>query len=132
VISLNGQILLESQQLAYLAGLEWGLFTTNLTLTQSTADATITGAEATWTGYSRQTISGWPTPVTVAGAAQSAPSGLITFTNGTGGSVTFYGWFVWDPAAGHWVAALNTGLITIPAGASFSFATAITDMNTGP
>ena len=71
MIGLNGQIQLLTQQLSYLSTLQWALFTTNLSLANNTPDSTLTGAEATWTGYARQSISGWPTPTTVSGAAQS-------------------------------------------------------------
>jgi len=132
MISLNGQNELLDQQLTYLSGLEWGLFTTNLTLDQTTPDATITGAEATWAGYARQEITSWPTPTTVGGLAQTAATGLLTFTNTSASTVTFYGWFAWDAAVSHWIAALNIGETFIPAGASFAFAPVVTDANSGP
>lgn len=132
MIVQGGQIKLLEQELSYLATLDWGLFTSNLTISATTTASTVTAAEASWTGYSRSSISGWATPTTVSGSAQSAASGLLTFSNGSGSTQTFYGWFGLDPGDGTLVAAINTGAQTIPASGSYSFSAAITNTNTGP
>ena len=71
--------------------LPWGLYPTNVTLGPGTTFGSLT--EAAWTGYARQTPSGWTVNGIIANiAVQSA--GSITFTNSSGLPVTAYGYFI--------------------------------------
>lgn len=132
MIVQNGQIKMLNQQLAYLATLQWCLFTTNLTPAPTDVAATYTAAEAAWAGYSRQTVGSWPTPTTTSGYASTSPPTLLSFPNTSGSAQAFYGWFAIDPADGSLVAAFNTGLQSVVSGIPYTFSPAVTDQNTGP
>lgn len=128
----TGLLDLQKNDLAYLEALEWGLFTANLAITATTVLADVTASEAGWTGYERAESTPWQTPAIIAGGSQTGTTSLLTFSNGSGGSVTFYGWFAVNPTTGALVAALNIGLQTIPSTGVYSFAAALNDANTGP
>lgn len=128
----EGLLDFQAAELAYLNNLEWGLFTSNYAVVDTTVLSDVTASEASWTGYARQTASPWTTPAIVAGGAQTGTPTLLTFTNGSGSSQTFYGWFACNPSTGKLVGALNIGLQTVPAGSPYSFAAALNEQNTGP
>jgi len=128
----QGQLELQNAQLTYLEGLYFGLFVTNLTITPTTSNAAVTGAEAAWTGYARQTIASWPPASTVSGTAVTAPTTLLTFANSSGSAQTFYGWFAINPTSGNVVAATNIGPQTVPPSSNYSFSVSCSDVNTGP
>lgn len=123
---------IQADELDYLEALEWGLFTANYTVVNTSTLALVTASEAAWGGYARQTVAIWTAPAIVSGGAQTGTSALLTFLNTSGASQTFYGWFATNPTTGKLVAALNIGLQTIPNGSPYSFAAALNDQNTGP
>ncbi len=130
IVDSGVQVLLQAQ-LSFLAGLEWGLFTSNLSISGATTFGDVVSSEASWTGYGRAAVSGYGTPVVTGGVATSNATGFLTFYNGSGSPVTFYGWFA-STTGNILVAALNLGAQTIPGGANYSFAPAVTDQQTGP
>lgn len=132
MIPFEGLLDMQADELSYLEGLEWGLFTANYNVVVATTLADVLASEASWTGYTRQTVSPWTIPSIVSGGAQTGTSALLTFTNSSGGAVTFFGWFAMNPASEKLVAALNIGTQTIPNGSPYSFAAALNDQNTGP
>lgn len=86
-------------------GSNWkiGLFTNNVTVSDSTTLSALT--EAAWTGYSRATPT-WPTPTNVGGTPQSAaPS--VTFTYTGVSTVTNYGFMVTNSTFTKLISAAN-------------------------
>jgi hypothetical protein len=80
-----------------LAGCKMGLFASNLTISSTTTLADCTGAEATFTGYSRATLSTWSAPSIDGTGAAVSTNTQGTFTpTGSGGSGNIYGYFLTD------------------------------------
>lgn len=127
----DGLVLLEDVQLAFMATLEFGLFTTDVTITDATVAADVTATEAAWAGYARTTATSWPTPTITGSTASSQNGALLNFGNTSGSNQTFFGWFAIDPASGDLVAADNTGAIIIPSSGVYSFASVLTDTDAG-
>lgn len=123
----DGKLKLLAAQISYLNTLYFGLFTNNVTPIDGTAWSALT--EAGWSGYARVAANNWGTPAIVSNAAQSLSAINPLFSNTTGSSQTFYGWFLIDASGGTpvLIAASNIGLTTIPAGQSYGFAPGITD-----
>ena len=123
----TGKTRLLNAQITYLNGLYFGLFTSNTTISDSTTWSSLT--EASWSGYARVAANNWGTPTLVTNTAQSLSAVTPLFTNSTGSSVTFFGWFLIDTSSGgpYLIAAVNMGSTSIPAGQSFGFAPGITD-----
>lgn len=120
-----GAIALLTYQFSNLQSDVWGLFTNNVTITNSTVFANLT--EAAWTGYARVTVGALNTATIVGGRASTTPTVQPTFTNGSAGGVTFYGWFLLDLSGNILIAAVNFGSTTIPAGLTFALTATITD-----
>jgi hypothetical protein len=121
----DGKVLLLDSQRTYLSALYWGLFTSNTTILAATVWSDLT--EAVWTGYARVVAGTWGAPTIVSNVAVSTPTAQPTFTNTSGSSQNFYGWFLYDSSAGKLVAAVNVGLTALPNGASYPLAGSITD-----
>lgn len=128
----EGLLDFQAAELTYLNNLQWGLFTANYDIIDSTVLADVVASEAAWAGYARQTTSPWTTPAIVSGGAQTTGPALLSFTNTSGASQTFWGWFVANPTTGKLVAALNIGAQTIPNTGLYAFAGALNEQNTGP
>jgi len=121
-----GKVELQNAQLTVLSSYWFGLFTNNWTVSSGTILSDLT--EAGWTGYSRQSGGSWTSAMLVGPMAQSRAGTLPIFSNTSGGSVTFYGWFmVTLSSGGILVAAENIGSTTIPDGDVYVLAPAITD-----
>ncbi len=121
----DGKLLLLDSQRTYLAGLYWGLFTNNFTIANATVLANLTAAA--WTGYAAVLAGTFGAPTLVSNVAVTVPSAQPIFTNTSGSSQTFYGWYLYDTAATKLVAAVNVGLTTLPNGASYPLSASITD-----
>jgi hypothetical protein len=121
----DGKLKLLDTQATYLAGLVWGLFTSNTTISATTAWAALT--EAAWSGYARVTVGTVGASTIVAGKAVSQPTAQPSFGNSSGSTQTFFGWFLYDPSASKLIAAVNLGSTTIANGATFPLSTAFTD-----
>ena len=108
----GGKVILQQQQLAYLATCYWKLFTSNTTISATTTWSDLT--EAAFTGYTPFLAGAWTTAALVGGKGKSTPSTLPTFLNSSGAGQTVYGWALVDPAGTSLVAAYNFGAATIP------------------
>jgi hypothetical protein len=108
---------LDAQIAAWGATPHLHLFTNNNTCTRDTVLGDLT--EAAWTGYAAVALTTWPSAAEQGDGihAQSTNGNAPTFLNSTAGNVTFYGGYITDNG-GDLVGAFNTGLVTIPAGAS--------------
>jgi hypothetical protein len=120
----NGKTLLLTQELTYLSGLYWGLFTNNATITDTTTWSALT--EAAWTGYARVAVGTCQTPTIVANKAVTQPNSYPSFGNTSGSTQTFYGWFLYDATAGELVAAVNIGSTSIANGATYPLVPTLT------
>ena len=108
--------------------LAWGLYTNNVTLGPATTFASL--SEASWTGYARQTPSGWTVNGIIANIAVSS-AGSITFTNSTGSPVTAYGYFVLMASGSNLIAIeeFSGAPVTIAAGGTLSINPVIGDFS---
>lgn len=108
---------LDDQRTNRLVNCTLHLFTNNNTCTRDTVLGDLT--EAAWTSYAAVTLSTWPSATELGDGIHAATlnGNAPTFLNSTGAGVTFYGCFLKD-AGGNLIGAANTGLVTIPAGAS--------------
>lgn len=122
----SGALLLLTQQLAYYATCKMRLFTNNVTLVATNTLADFTSAA--WTGYADVTLGTMAPATLVGGKAQTQPNTPPTFTFTSGGSVTYYGWLIFDPAgAPTLIGAVNQGLQTLNSGQSIAEAGVLTD-----
>lgn len=121
----EGKITLLEEQVPALETYEWGLFTNNYTVVDSTVLSDLT--EAAWSGYSRVTVGTLGAVTIVATRAQTIPNILPVFTNGSGSPVVIYGWFLVRPSDSKLIAAETVGSTTIPAGQTYGLAGAISD-----
>lgn len=121
----DGRVLLQESQRSYLATLYWGLFISNTTIAAGTVFADLT--EAAWTGYSRVLAGTFAAATLVGTRGQTVPVSVPIFLNSSGGTETFYGWFLYDNAASKLVAAVNIGSTSIVDGGMFALAAAVSD-----
>lgn len=78
----------------------------NITPTETTVAADLTGSEVAVTGYARQTVTGWGTPALDGAHRAATYAGSVTFLNtGVVPSGTIYTWGFIDTATGHLVVA---------------------------
>jgi hypothetical protein len=96
------------------AGLEYGLFTNNLAESQGTLFASLT--EAAWTSYARVALGALVTPVIVGVRAVYRPYADPVFSNTSGSTQTFYGWFFIYTPTNRLIAYKNLGATTITNG----------------
>lgn len=126
MIVQSGALSLLTQQLAYLATCMMRLFTNNVTVSPTDTLATYTAAA--WTGYLDVVLGTMTAAVLVGGKAQAQPMTPPTFTFTSSGSVTYYGWLVFDPSGTPTlIGAVNQGLQTLIAGQTVAEAGVITD-----
>jgi hypothetical protein len=121
----DGKLELLTSQATYISGLQWGLFTNNVTIVSTTVFAALT--EAGWTGYARVTVGSLSAAAIVAGKAAAQPNTQPSFGNSSGSSQTFFGWFLVNPSTGKLVAAANIGSTVLASGATFPASTVFTD-----
>ena len=113
---LNNQAFGQSE--AALEDYQIGLFTNNVTV----SDTTLIGAlvEASWTSYARVSLprSALTSAALTGNISYLGTSVVPQFTNGTGGAVATYGWFMVGVTSGLLVVAQNfaTPPASIPAG----------------
>jgi hypothetical protein len=92
-------------------------------------EASLAANEATFTGYSPQSVTSWGSPVLDAGFKAVFVGSPVTFTN-SGGSASspIYGWWYEDSSRTKAVLfGKFTSPITIPAGTPFTFTPTWTD-----
>lgn len=116
----GGRTKLLTAEASYLAGLKWGLFTNNISIVETNVFADLT--EAAWAGYNRITVGVLTAAAIAAGRAVSQPQNPPSFGNSSGGTVTFFGWFLIDPADSTLVAAVNVGQQNLANGGSYPLA----------
>jgi len=121
----TGKLALLGSELPYLATCYWGLFTSNTVIGDATVLASLT--EAAWTGYARQLVGPLNTPTLVSNVATSTPAANPSFSNTSGVTQSFYGWFLVDPTGLILLAAVNLGATSLPTGATFPLAPSVTD-----
>ncbi len=115
----GGKTALLDAQASTVAGYYWALFTSNTTITDATVLSDLT--EAAWTGYARQLVGSLNVSAISGGRAVATPVANPTFSNGSGGSQTFYVWgLVSASMSGVLLAADNLGVSTIPGGGTFT------------
>lgn len=96
------------------------LFTNNLAIVATTVYGSLT--VAAWTGYAAVLISTMGAAAISGVYALSVAATAPVFTNGSGSSVTYYGWATVDSLGSPTLLeATNLGLQTLLAGASVSF-----------
>jgi hypothetical protein len=113
----SGKLKLLTQELTYLSGLVWGLFTNNITILNTNVWTDL--VEASWAGYARVTAGTWGTPTLVGGKAVTQPNTFPSFTNSSGVNQQFYGWFLLDSATNTLIAAVNVGVTTLINGGNY-------------
>lgn len=113
-------------QLTFNNQLQLGLFTNNITILDTTVLADLT--EAAWSGYLRLT------PATFGAAFLDSSNVAVTqaaaqaFNNTSGSTVTFRGYFLFDPTSTNLVYAENLGGdVPIVSGAAVLLVPSITD-----
>lgn len=116
----DGRVLMLTSELGYIAGLKWGLFTTNVADAETNNLASYT--EAAWSGYARVTVGPMQAASLVAGRAVSQPVTNPSFGNTSGVNQQFYGWLLIDASANKLVAAVNLGIQNIANGATYPLA----------
>lgn len=121
----DGKLKLLTQQLTYIAGLSWGLFTNNQTISDTTVLGDLTAAA--WTGYAAVTVGTMAAATIVANKAVSLPNASPAFGNSSGSTQTFYGWYLYDSGASKLIAAQNIGSTTISNGATYPLSAAFSD-----
>lgn len=121
----GGASALLNAQLSLLDSFLWGLFTSNTTITESTVLTDLT--EAAWTGYSRQSATGWGSITLMPPRQVAVPSSNPTFSNTSGSAQSFYGWFVVDSGGTVLIAATNIGLTSIADGTTLQLGAACSD-----
>lgn len=88
------------------------LFDTLTSLDHADTLSTLTAHEAAFTGYARQTVSGWGTPALMADFHARAQAATVTFSNSGGSpSSTITGWALVDDGAGK---VMQAGLYDTP------------------
>jgi hypothetical protein len=99
--SNEGKVAILTAQLAAapVAGMQMGLLTSTVPTDGTGTLADCVAAEASWSGYARQAVSGWSTPTLQTDHSAASSSGTVTFSN-TGGTTTpaITGWFWVDPS----------------------------------
>lgn len=116
----DGRKLMLTNELAYIAGLQWGLFTNNIPDAETNNLASY--VEAAWAGYARVTVGTMQAVSLAAGRGVSQPVTGPSFGNSSGVAQNFFGWLLIDAAAGKLVAAVNLGSQMILNGATFPLA----------
>jgi hypothetical protein len=104
---------------------KWRLFTNNFTIAAGTTVGSLT--EAAWTGYNPAVVGTVNAATTSGGVATSTPATNPTFSNTSGSSQTFFGWFLTDATGATLIAAVNLGSQTIANGGTFPLAPSFTD-----
>jgi len=97
------------------------------TITDADSFATITALEVSFTGYARQTVSGWSSP-SMAGHRAVAVSALVVFTNSGGSaSPSINGWALLDTTLNKVIIADKySAPFTIAAGTAYTTAIVLT------
>lgn len=122
----NGALALLNSQGSYLATCYWGLYTSQITVLETTVLADLT--EAAWAGYARQVVGTVAAPSLIAGVATALVVNLPTFQNTSPGNVFFAGWMLLDPTQTILLAGgLFEALQLIPAGAQITVVPAVSD-----
>lgn len=99
-----------------------GLFVINHVPAATDVIGDYTPIEASWTGYARQSVTGFVIPV-IDGTGHSvtnAPS--VVFSNSSGSAVTVYGYFMMDPTATTllWAELDPASPVTVPDGSTYT------------
>jgi hypothetical protein len=126
MIVLDGLLELLNAQNAYLSTLTWKLFPANTAIAVNTHLADL-GAEAAWAGYAAVPATLWSVPVPLSPRSSSTNTTFPSFTNTSGGGVSFFVVALVNTATGKLVWAQNLGSVTIPNLGLYTFAAAITD-----
>lgn len=107
----------------FASGLSVALLTTATSLSHTDTLSTYTSNEASWSGYSRVSITSWDSATLSSDKHALAKSGVVcTFSNTSGSSVNTNGWFLVDSGGSKAVLAnLFPSTIAIPDGESITF-----------
>ena len=105
----------------FATNLDMGLFTTLTALTDATTSAAIVAAELVVSGYVRQPVNTWSSPVLDAAFDAVSNAAPVTFDNTSGGpTASITGWFYFETVnALCLMAGLFPTPFVIPAGGTF-------------